>query len=434
MKKIRFKLLLIMFVLVLLAYPTCQVQAKVQDFSTFYLELNVPDDTIVLTKDTPNDDNQWYKAGITDPKTEKKGFASMGVQAILYDPDTNTTVRLLQKQSKDSREVFNLSLLSAEELTKFLNGLFTSNNEKVTSTVEEYPQAEAAFFRLCIEMIKDNVPSTEVIYGTIVNGYSITFDLYKGNSAPPIEESYIKELVAGVHFTEFLDKTEVEKQERKLSILVYVCFALIITLLLVWFLVHKHRRNKKQALKIKKSEMLEKFFKVQKHNEELDIFDAVLFVNRTEYSEGVIKTFCYYNKIFKSLKLWVISALFYVVLLVSLYYSSSSFLYYLVALIILFAFIYYQGFLIEKSLKQLIAPYKNNKNMEAVFTFYEDYYTLSGIQSISKYPYLQITEINEYKGYIYIYLATGTAVYLKKDGFEQEAEDFIRFIKQQIIK
>ena len=432
MIKTRYKLILTIFALLLAIYPVSQVQAKVQDFSSIYLELNLPEDTIVLTRDTPNDDKQWYKSGITDPKKEKKEFAAMNVQAILYDPGTDTTVRLIQKQSKDSREIFHLSQLSEKEFTDFLNGLFTSNSDEVTSSVEKYPQKESPFFRLCIKMVKDEVPSTEVIYGTIINGYSISFDLYRGNSAPPIDESYIQKLVAGAHFTEFLDKAEVQKQERELSILIYVLIALFIVLIITLIIISKRRNKKNEVKKKNKALALEAFLIAQKQKDLKNIKDPVLFVNKTTYSEGVIKSFLYYNKIFRSLKLWSVTAILYLFLLVSLYNSTSSFLYYILAIVILFAFIYYQGIMIEKTTKQLITLYKKNQSMEAIFTFYEDYYTLSGIQSESKYPYLQISDIREYKGYLYVYLNQGKAVYLKKDGFEQEYSDFIEFLKQKI--
>ncbi len=108
-----FILFVVLFSMVIL--PNVRVQAKVQEFSDMYMELTMPDDTIVLSPDSPDMDEQWATAGITNVKSEKETMKKMGVKALLYDPETKAQVRLLQKQSNQSSEIFNLSLLSNEE-------------------------------------------------------------------------------------------------------------------------------------------------------------------------------------------------------------------------------------------------------------------------------------------------------------------------------
>lgn len=420
--------LIIAVALILSVYPSFLVQAKVQDFSNLNMELNVPEDTIILTKDTPNTDEQWKLAGITDPKNEKDTFTDMGVQAIIFDPNTKTTVRLLQKQSSETKNIFNLSLLSEAKLTEFFNGLTGTNDENTKTEVAKYAHKEATFFRYSVQLTQDGVPLSELIYGTIVNGASLTFDIYKKNSKEPIDESFIKELVAGTHFTKFLDKAEVAKQERDSIIKLIVVVVILITIIIVMILINKNRRKKLDVKKKNKTEALTKFYMAQTQKDEKNIKDTVLFVNRTKYSEETIKTYCFYNEIIKKLKLWVTTAVLFVVILILLLFSGSAILSIPIAIVLLFVFIYYQGIRIEKLGSRMMKVYDKNKSMEALFTFYEDYFTLSGIQFISKYPYTQITEIKEYKNYIYIYFSPEKAFYLKKDGFEQGAENFMKFI------
>jgi hypothetical protein len=165
------------------------------------MELTLPENALVLTKDTPNTDAQWKEAGVLDPKSEKSNYDSMGVQALIYDPNTSTSVHILQKQSKNSKDIFQLSLLSDAELNEFFKTFATIEDPNTTYTIEKYPQPETPFFRFSLNMTKDGTSHSEVIYGTIVNGYTISYDIYKPNSNAPIDESFIKELVAGTHFT-----------------------------------------------------------------------------------------------------------------------------------------------------------------------------------------------------------------------------------------
>jgi len=429
MKKKILSRLLITVVLILSIYPSFQVQAKVQDFSDLYMELNVPEDTIILTKDTPNTDEQWKTVGIADPKSEKDNFGNMGVQAILYDPNTETTVRLLQKQSTETNNIFNLSLLSEEKLAAFFDGLTEPSDENTKTTIEKHPQQEAVFFRYSVETTQNGQPLSELIYGTIINGSSVSFDIFKKNSTEPFDESFIKELVAGTHFTKLLDKTEVENLEQDSNIHLIAGFVILIVIIVVWVLISKKRRKKLDVIKKIKSEALAKFYMEQTQKKENNIKDTVLFTNRTIYSEEIIKTYCYYNDFIKKFKFWISMAVFYIAVLALLFNSGFAILSLPIAIFLLFIFIYYQGIRIEKLVSRMIKVYGKNKSMEAVFTFYESYFTLSGIQFISKYPYTQITIVKEYKNYIYLYIGPEKALYLKKDGFEQEADNFIKFIE-----
>ncbi|QHQ59511.1 hypothetical protein Ana3638_00785 [Anaerocolumna sedimenticola] len=434
MKNKLFCRFLITVILILAIFPSFQVQAKVQDFPGIYMELNLPEDTIVLTKDTPDTDEKWKEAGITDPKSEKDNFSKIGVRAVLYDPNTQTTVRLLQKYSNDTRKIFNLSLLSKEELTDFLNNLGTSNDKSAKMEVTEYSHKEATFFRYSIEMTQNGEPLTEIIYGTIVNGSTITFDTFKKDSIDTVDETFVKELVAGTHFTKFLDKAEVAKQERASQIRFFLSFIILIAIIVVLVYLNKKKSKKQKALKDKKTEALTSFYMEQKKKEEQNIKDTVLYVNRTEYSEQVFKDYFHYNEIIRKLKTWIIMAVSFLIILLFLYTSGPGIIGCAIALILLFVFLYYQGIRIEKLVGAMKKIYDKNKSKEAVFTFYEDYFTLSGIQFISKYPYTQITEIKEYKDYIYIYIGPEKAFYLKKDGFEHIEAEIIKFIKQHTSK
>ena len=422
----------ILSLVILMNIPSAYAQAKLQDFSSIYLELNLPDDTVVLTKSTPDEDPAWYKAGITDPGKEKKEFKTMGVQAVLYDPGTDTTVRLLQKQSKDSRKIFNLSLLNENEFDDFLNNLFQATSEDVTFQIDKYTHPEVNFFRLSIHLIKDGVSHTEVIYGTIMNGYSITFDQYVGNTAPPVDETFIKQLVSGAHITEFLDKATVEKQERIINIIFYSVVAAIVILLLVLLATHKSRKKKASEYQKKKGQAIEQVYLTIRKREEENFLGNILFTNHTKYSISVVKTFIYYDRLIKNIKNWILPIILYLLLMISMFLSDASLILYVAALVTFFVVVYFQGIQIDKAVKRQVNIYGDKINEDAVFTFYDEFFTLSGIQSITKIPYLQLVEVKEYKEYIYMYTDKNTSFSLNKNGFDQNKDEFLRFINDKI--
>lgn len=426
-----FILLVMLFTLAVL--PNVRVQAKVEEFSNMHMELSMPEDTIVLTPDSPDMDEHWATAGITNVKSEKETMKKMGVKALLYDPESKAQVRLLQKQSNQSSEIFNLSLLSNEEKTEFFNKLVELDDENATATIEEVAHPDAVFFRYNIEVKKDGNTMNELIYSTIVNGSSISFDIFQNTNEIPIDETFIKELVAGTHFTEFLDKAEVEGEMKNSLIRLFVEIALVIVAIIAWLFIRKKRLQKQKNKKDDKAGALAKFYSARKDKEE-GAKDEVRYVNRTKYTKEVIKDFCYYNRFLKKIHTWIIAAIFFIIILYYLYTSSLGILGVAIAAILLLVFAYYQGISVEKLVVSMMKMFDKTKGNEAIFTFYDDYFTLSGIQYISTYPYLQITEVKQYKDFIYIYHGPEKAFYLKKDGFEGEPEAFLTFLENGIKK
>ena len=430
MKKNRLIVLFLLCALIFTLHPSTQAQAKVHSFSAQSMELTLKEDTLLLTSETLSSDPLWKEAGILDPNSEIKSMKQMGVQALLYDPATASTVRVLSKQTSDSRKIFHLSLLSEEEMNAFLNSLFTAPDENTTYSIEQYPQEELPFYRLDLQVSKDGTDYSEVIYGTIANGFSITYDCFVKNSTEPINESFLKELVAGTHFTELKDKSVVEREQRAASIFLAIAAVVLLGAILVWVFLRRSLQKKQKRIKKQKSERLTHFYTTQREREEQGLKDSPVFVNHTAYTEETIKNFYTYDRLWKHLKLWIVTAIVFFVLLIS-FYTSNSLWFCILAVVLMIVYAFYQFFQTEKVINSEIKAYKSHKNNQAVFTFYDDYYTLSGIQSNSKYPYLQITEVKEYKNYIYLYLGSERAHYLRKDGFEPNTVQLSNYIKER---
>ncbi len=425
-------MLILLVLLVSLLFPSAGVQAKVQNFESLFMEVNTPEDTIVVAADTPNEDELWSKIGVMNPKEEKKVLNQMGVRAILFDPNTRSSIKLIQKSSEKSSEIFNLSLISEEERQDFLDNLFPSPDDSTTLHVAPYSQPEQPFFRIELVMKRENIEATEIIYGTVVNGYVMYYDLYKENAPGPLDESYIKALVEGTHFTKFLDKAEIEQQGRQSAILLAVGTGIIAAIAIIFVMLSSRRNKKNAAVRKERTAALSRFYQDQKIKDEQKIKDPVLYTNRTVYSEEVIKHFCLYNTVFHHIKTWITTAVAYLLLLVLSYHSNQAWIGYIISSLAVFFLVLTQSFQIEKAAKKIMKAYEHQKSKEATVQFYEDYYILSGIQSSGKNPYVQITEYKEYKNYIYLYLGSDRALYLNKEGFDQNLAEFKKFILDKI--
>ena len=431
MNKNRFRILFLLITMLLVLFPATYAQAKVHSFSTLYMEVTLPEDTIIITSETPNYDDAWRDAGIMDPTAEKKNMKDMGVQGILYDPTTATTVRVLSKRSSDTDEVYHLSLLSEEELNNYLDTIFTSSDDNTIYSIKKYDHQEIPFYRLELQLNKDGTDYSEIVYGTIANGHSISYDIFAKNITEPMDETYIKKIVEGTHFTELKDKAEVLRQQQRAITFLSSVTGIVIVIIIALILIRRRMKKKQNLLKKQKSEALSLFYNAQRQKEEENSKDTPIFNNHTKYSDEVIKTFYVYDSVWKKLRLWIITAIVLILLIIS-FYSTGSIYVCIIAVGVVGVFIYQFYAQAEKAINREIKAYKSHKGTEAVYTFYEDYYTLSGIQSSSKYPYIQITEIKEYKDFIYIYLGSDKAHYLSRDGFEHGLEEFKSFMKNKV--
>ena len=132
------KKLLLLIVISLLILPESLACAKSIEFSDLNMEVKIPEETIILTKDTPTTDNTWDLIGIKDPAAEIKSMEEMGVQSIFFDPNSKTTVRLLSKETQESKNIFHLSSLADKELDDFLARLF-NHKMKPQSIIPNIP-------------------------------------------------------------------------------------------------------------------------------------------------------------------------------------------------------------------------------------------------------------------------------------------------------
>lgn len=97
--------------------------------------------------------------------------------------------------------------------------------------------------------------------------------------------------------------------------------------------------------------------------------------------------------------------------------------------------VYYLYNLSEKKKAALVKQYEAKSKHEASFKFYSEYFTMSGIGSISEYIYEQITSVRTYKNYIILYMTAEHSVIIDKEHFSVGTpEEFIAYVKQNMTK
>lgn len=422
--------LLTALLLLLVLSPAHQVEAKVQSFPNLYMEIDIPDDTLVLNQNTPNSDELWKQVGITDPKKEKETMSEMGVQAILFDPNTDTLVNVLSKRTNETVDIFHLSNMDEEELEAYLATLFDPKDTNSTHQIAPYLLNDIPFYRLSIELKQEGDTYNEVIYATIINGASLSFNIYKVNNQDPLDETYIKLLVEGTSLTDIIDKSEYEQLQQE-SILRLVAILLVVILVIfIWVLIRRKSNKKEKEAKQKKAEALSLFYLNQRQKEEENVKDSPLFTNHTKYTANMIKNFHTYDLIWKNPLRWAVLIIIGLVLSIS-FYLLNALLWCLICIVIVIAMITMQYLQSEKLTNLQIKTFKDNKNKDAHYTFYDDYYTLSGLQSISKYPYIQILDVKEDKNCYYLYVDANRAHYVAKDGFDSDRKDFKEFLSKR---
>lgn len=427
--KIMGKFLLVCMIFSL--FSTSSVQAQVTTFHNLNLELTIPDQVICLTPETLSGDPLWAEAGITNVSAEKKELSDMGGLALFYDPDTDTLVRLLNKTSSDSKEIFNLNQRTEEERQEFYDSMTSNSDESATFIIEEYPQSEIPFFRLSIHM-NDSSSNQELIYGTIVNGTMIYFDVYSDQKNANIDESLLKSLVAGSHFTKQYTQEEFETLRNQSIMRVSFYFLIVVAIFVILVVSNKKKKKKKVLLKKKISDALHQYYVDKKEKEALGIQQRLLFENHTTYSEQVIRQFCNYTHYIKKLPVWLLTGILYLLLIGLLYLQSGVSMQLLILIILMIAILSYQYYRVDQLIHSLWKPFKDRPSKVADFHFYEDHFTMTGIQYLTDYPYFQITSISEHDNYIYLYFGTERAVYLAKDGFSTSSDEFLSFVKEYL--
>ena len=414
----------------LLALP---LSAAAETFSTEDFTIEIPEGMYQFGPTTSVDDPSWALAGVADPTTKLQTYQDMHGIAELITQDGETSILIMQNQTDTTESIFSLRDLSEEDKEEFLDGTMQSKSEDIL--VEKYyiDVNGQPFYRLRVDGSSNGVEYHEVQYATIINGYSLGFDIYGGDETVTQEqEDMLLGIVESITFSEIL-----EKPETTVTLQDYVVVAAVLVLLVMVILVPvvyvPIRNRKEKRLKAKLAEQLTQYHK--DHGTSEKDLGELRFVNSTDCTKEAIHSFSLYQSYVKNLGSLLIGGVLCVAaFIVAFALDAEWWGKLLVAGIVVYYG--YKVFSMPHTLEKIQRRvYDRGISSTAHYAFYDEGFRVSGIQSASVFPYFQIVDLRRHGHYLYLYYGPENAYMVDKFTFSLgQYEDFVKFISEKTGK
>ena len=394
-----------------------------------YLTITVPDSYIQLTTSLKDSDEKWAKAGVANPSAKKDEYESRGVVAAYYDPATNGTVYFITKKSNEALTAFDITAYNENEMIEYAR-TFLSDIENVETDVSIYRHPDMNMYRILIrETVEDGV--TELVYGTIVNGMGIQFSMDTSLFESGLKEDVLLGVVKNVKLTTKMTRDEYEAQVRKTWTTIGCFFGGGILLMIIMYFISKmQKKKKKEKIAVISKKLYD--FRTRKKAGEVNE-DIIKYMVETGYDAKLIEAYSTYNFWFKNIGKGIIMAVIYVAFVGYATYLGSTFVL-IVGVTVAFLLLYLKFSGKEKFQDNMIKRYeiKKKKSVTAVYRFYEEFFTQSGIDSITEYIYPQIFKLANYQGYLLLYISEDNALVIDIEKIpEEDRENFIKFIYEK---
>ena len=405
------------------------------------MTITVPEGATMLSMSTKFDDPLWQELNILSPYDKATDMIDNGIAAEIYGAKSGAIITVTAKETEMSKSIYNLNLLTDEELEEFRVGLIPQTTDgKTSGTAEWYEHAQIPFF--CVDIQSDSLEENTVyerIYGTILNGEIISFDLYNGTE--PVDEetdAMLRALIDSAEIAAFYENPGFQLEPAQLMTMAVLglLFVLFVVFILANIIVGRKQKKDKKIMAEKLAAYREK--KVGREDEG----DGDLrFVNETVHSNEAIQKFGKYQAYHRNLFMPVFTVLLAVVAIVLVTSAGISDNWWMIVALVGFAaFSVYRsltaGTTISKTLERV---YGSMRSRKATYYFYDGDFRITGLQASSLHPYFQITEVAETKEYFYLYFGDNTTYFLKKDNFKgfengKGADEFRAFLREKIIE
>lgn len=383
-----------------------------------YVKINVPDDTLVMTQSTSRYDEVWAKAGITDVSGTLDDFKQMNVVASFCEPATKRTVNFIFKKTAQTTEKFSFADASDEEIISYMAPLYEAAEADgigVTTTIHRDFNDKLPFFRIVLDATNTERPCTEIIYGTLVNGQLLQFDYYvKGSSAP--DDSFAEQIVRNIEFTTLLtiDEYNEEVRQARTTLILIAGTAIIVIGGLIALSVWTRKKREKRVKTISTA-MTE--FRSRLRNGEIDTSVQPKYIISTGYDNDLMDEFGIFNAWFNIEYGFVLTVLLFTAILIFMVKAAHLLFALLMAvmLIVLLCIRYSQS---EKQKEALSRRYNVKEKPTAVFKFYDEYFTVSGLVTAGEYIYKQVTKVRSFRSSLYIFVGDSQAFIIRKEAME----------------
>ncbi|MEG1426432.1 MAG: YcxB family protein [Oscillospiraceae bacterium] len=411
-------------------------EAKTYEIPELGLTLDIPEGSYIFTPATPDSDPLWKEAGLDDAVKYKTEYKDMGVLVHLSANGGKTNIYVGKKETDTTKGYFSIASMTEAERAKFIEPYNTKEAGTMTSDAVYYQHSQTPFLKVDITstpLKSDEVPVQEAVYFTIINGYTASFSTYSENEVPEESRAYLKTLVDSVHFSNILPKPELSQSDIQRAFLgLGVIVAAIV--LFVLFLVFAKIRSKKRKNATKR--LAERLSRYRSEKAlQAEIHRESLFENITEHSDQAVRQFSIFQSYLRNPFMPMLTIVITIGgTAVSIWANAQWWMSLLLAAAAGFCIYKFvtASTTMEKALKKV---YGKMKSRNAKYTFYENEFTISGMQSAADYPYFQITELREYKDTFFLYFGENNTYYVNKNSFTKgDAESFEKFLKAKIIQ
>lgn len=429
--KLHVKKLPALFLAVLLAaaLPLTALAAGSWDGEDF--SMTVPEEFVYsFDSSVSPDDPSWTMAGIADPESRLKDYQDRSVIADFYTEGKTAHLEvIMQTQNDVAKNLYNLKDLTEEERNMFLDQQVKSQSSDLTVTKGYVDVNGQPFYRVKLDMVSEDQEVHELLYGTIFNGHTLQFDMHSEQELTDEQMALLTAAVDSVTITKVEERPAVEAKDILPSLLMLGAMLLVIIVPLIYMPL-RSRRDKKE-----KARMAARLSEYHKTHGSDTVEGQVKFVNVTDCTKEAIHTFSIYQAYVKNLGSLVTGGIMSVMVLVAAFWIDAEWWAKLLGVAIVVYFVYKVISMpgtIEKVQKKVL---DRGTSSTARYSFYEDAFRVSGIQSASVFPYFQITDVRRNGHYLYLYYGPDNAYLVDQYGFSLgEFEEFVKFIREKTAK
>lgn len=371
-------------------------------------------------------DSLWALAGVADIQAKLKEYSDMGVLVNFLSEDHKTDINVMKKESDSAKRIHDLRLLSEEERTKFLDELIRAKDEKVTVQRDWYPSGDYLFYRVKLD-VSGEPPMHELMYGTIINGYALNFDIHSmDQDLTPEQERIMQGLVDSVKFTQITEKPP-EDTAAAVNMLLLLALVLCAVVAPLIYIPLRGKSDKKKKAKL--AEQLSEYHKTHGSN---TAEGEPVFINATDCTREAIHKFSLYQAYIKNIGEVIFGTLLCVVMLAATFLMETEW-WMKLAVVGVSGYYAYKLISMPGAVEKIQTKvHGRGTSQTATYTFFPEAFRVSGIQSASVLPYFQITDVRRWGQYLYLYYGPDNAYLVDQYGFSQgDFDSFEKFIREK---
>ncbi len=385
----------------------------------------VPEDIVyTFTPSTPAEDPSWTLAGIGDAATQLESYQDRSIVADFRTED-GVGFQVAEKSNSTTQQIYSLTDMTEEDREEFFSGLDSSDEEDISIEKGYLEIGGQTFFKLRIDSGSGKEAVHQIQYGTIVNGRALNFltDV-QGADFTPEQETLLDSAVNSLRFTEILERPV----EDPINLALILGALLLLVAVIVAPLIAmplKKRRDKRQ-----KAEMVQQLSEFHKLYGGDTLPGEPRFINETDCTREAVHAFSLYHAYGKNLPSLAGNLLVCIaVLAVAFAFETTWWLKVLAVGVTVYCL--YRIISMPRTIENIQSKvFGRGVSQTARYTFYEDGFRVSGIQSASVFPYFQIVSLHRRGHYMYLYYGPDNAYLVDQFGFTQgEFNDFVKFIE-----